>query len=64
MAKKKDEAEAPEPIMHTGSDTPAGQRDLAVGEQIAIDAGQVPGPGPDEATQEQEITDTVSGQDL
>jgi hypothetical protein len=64
MAKKKDEAEEPEPIMHTGTDTPAGQRDLAIGEQIAIDAGQVPGPPEEVATVEQEITDTVAGQDL
>jgi len=55
--------DAPEPIMHTGTDTPPGQRDLAVGEQIAVDAGQIPGSA-GEATQELEITDTVSGQDL
>jgi hypothetical protein len=58
----------PEPIMHTGIDTSPGQRDLAVGEQIAVDAGQIPGPA-DEAeaeaeADEREITDTVSGHDL
>lgn len=63
MAKKKDEPAEPEPIMHTGTDTPAGQRDLAVGEQIAVDAGQIPGPA-EEPTIQQEITDTIGGQDL
>jgi hypothetical protein len=64
MVKKKDEAAEPEPIMDTGTDTPPGQRDLAIGEQIAVDAGQVLGPAGEAATIEQEITDTVAGQDL
>jgi hypothetical protein len=69
MAKAKDPIEEPDvtPIMHTGTDTPEGQRDLAVAEQIAIDAGQVPGGQPlDDQGQliEREVTDTVSGQDL
>jgi hypothetical protein len=69
MTKAKDPIEEPDvtPVMHTGTDTPEGQRDLAVGEQIAIDAGQIPG-GPELDDQgqsiEREVTDTVAGQDL
>jgi hypothetical protein len=44
MAKRKDEEPPePQPVMHTGSDTPEGQRDLGVSEQIARDAGQAQG---------------------
>jgi hypothetical protein len=71
MAKRKDDQpddqSADEPVMHTGTDTPPGQRDLAISEQIAIDAGQIPGgPALDDEGQpiEREVTDTISGQDL
>jgi hypothetical protein len=56
-----------DPVMHTGTDTPAGQRDLAVSEQIALDAGQLPGgPALDDQGQpiQRDVTDTISGQDL
>ena len=44
--------------------TPEGQRATDIAEQIALDAGQVPGPPEGSADIEREITDQVSGQDL
>lgn len=69
MAKKNDAPQTPEPVMHTGTDTPPGQRDLAIGAQIAAAAGQQQRAGepalPDDGQAHiQEITDAISGQDL
>ena len=61
MAKSKDNPEAL--IARDREPTPEGQRASDIVDQIALDAGQLPGPG-GEATDEREITDNVSGQDL
>lgn len=68
MAKK--DTDPPEAVAARDREpTPEGQRDSAIAEQIAADAGQDLGPGTPAPTNdgqaiEQEITDQISGQDL
>ena len=63
MAKKNEDP--PEAVAARDREpTPEGQRATDIVEQIALDAGQVPGPAEGPATDEREITDNVSGQDL
>lgn len=69
MPKRKDE-DAPEAVAARDREpTPEGQRAADIVEQVALDAGQIPGPAEGTAegsgaTEEREITDNVSGQDL
>lgn len=63
MAKKNEDP--PEALVARDREpTPEGQRATDIVDQIALDAGQIPGPAESGATDEREITDNVAGQDL
>lgn len=62
MAKKNDDS--PEALAARDREpTPEGQRAADIVDQIALDAGQVPGPAEGSSDIDREITDTISGED-
>jgi hypothetical protein len=61
VAKSKDSPEAL--AARDREPTPEGQRASDIVDQIALDAGQVPGPAEGSADIERELTDRVSGED-
>lgn len=62
MAKKNEDA--PEAVAARDREpTPEGQRATDIADQIALDAGQVPGPPEGSADIEREITDQIAGED-